>query len=121
MQSNVSLRDLREEDILILMEYWYGQPEFIASLGVDLAKLIPRTEREVQLKDLCQKIKTDNSFKAPVLAIDIGGKAIGMHSVNPLTPGEEGIFHAHIFDKSLRGREIAVYTYPRAAKIFMDR
>jgi RimJ/RimL family protein N-acetyltransferase len=47
-------------------------------------------------------------------------KAVGVHLINQIIPNESGVFHAHIWEKELRGQGIATKTYPMACKVFFD-
>ena len=48
-------------------------------------------------------------------------RPIGFHTLFPLTEGDSGIFHAHIWDASMRGQGIALQSYLLAGKVFMER
>lgn len=118
----IAVRDLTEADLPILMDYWFRSPAgFIESLGVDTNKLSSEPEF---VKSLTERIRA-NAGKFPsqlnALAITYAGRTIGQHSVNEIQPGESAIFHAHIFDPSMRRRQVGMTSYPLACQFFMNR
>lgn len=60
-------------------------------------------------------------MNTPVNANLYDGNPIGMHTMNPLIEGDYGVFHAHIWEPSLRRRGVGLHSYPKALKIFMER
>jgi RimJ/RimL family protein N-acetyltransferase len=62
-----------------------------------------------------------SSSKSNALVITYDGQPIGMHSINPLVEGDHGIFHAHIWDPKFRRRGLAMHSYPKACRVFVDR
>src|SRR5580700_2675440 len=93
----VTMRDLRESDIPAFLEYWYSQPTFVESMGVDLKKLPAKADREIQLKKMCQKNQNERDSKMTILTILFENQPIGSHTINELKIGESAIFHAHIW------------------------
>ncbi len=111
----ISLRDLSTEDIAPILNYWFRSPPgFVESMGVDLAKLPSEPEFAKNLQDKVGR-------PSHILIILYNGKAVGLHTVNPLTEGDFGIFHAHIWDPTIRRQGIGVVSYSLAIKAFIDR
>ncbi len=119
---SVSVRDLSEAEIPFVLDYWFRSPPgFIESLGADPTKL----PTEAQFADsLRQRIRVNETLavsKLSSLAILHAGHFVGFHSLNPLTEGDSGVFHAHISQPEFRRRGIAECSYPQACRIFLQR
>ena len=118
----VSVRDLSEEDIDQVTKYWYHSPPgFIEAIGIDPKKLLPEPDFANRLIEECKANRRLAASKLNVLTITYKGKAIGSHTIAPLVEGDHGIFHAHIWRSEMRRKGIAMITYPKAGRIFMER
>lgn len=118
----ILLRDLSEEDIPLVLNYWFRSPTgFIESIGVDIAKLPQEVEMEKTLTELCRENKKLPSSKLHALAIVYENQAIGVHTIHPLVENDFGIFHAHIWKPELRRQGLALVTYPKACLTFIRR
>jgi hypothetical protein len=118
----VAVRDLCEEDVGRLTNYWYHSPPgFIDAMGIDPKKLLPELEFHRAMIDECRANSLLGASKLRSLAITYKGKAIGSHAICPLEEGDHGVFHAHIWQPEMRGKGIARLTYPNACLIFMER
>jgi len=118
----VTVRDLSEEDVNEVTEYWYHSPPgFIEAMGIDPKKLLPEPEFARYLIEKCTANKLLAASKLNTLTITYKGKAIGSHTIDPLVEGDHGIFHAHIWNPEMRRKGIAMITYPKACWIFMER
>ena len=119
--SKISLRDFKVSDIPMVCDYWFRSPEgFIESRGVDFSKMPPEPEFHKNIKE---KVEDNQKAGRPdnALIILYDGKPVGMHTMFPLTPGEEGIFHAHIFFEKFRGKGVALISYRLACEEFFKR
>lgn len=119
---SVSVRDLSESDIPIVLDYWFRSPPgFIEALGADPTRL----PAEAQFGDtLRQRVRANEAVvpsKLSSLAILHDGQFVGFHNLNPLTEGDSGVFHAHIARPEFRGRGIALVSYSLACRVFMQR
>lgn len=118
----VSVRDLSEEDVDQITEYWFHSPPgYIEAMGIDPKKLLPEPEFAKYLIEKCTANRRLATSKLNTLTITYKGKAIGSHTIDPVIEGDHGVFHAHIWSPELRGKGIALITYPRACEIFMER
>ena len=118
----ISLRDISEQDIPLVLNYWYRSPPgYIESMGVDPAKLPSETLMEKGLRDKCRQNLELLTSKSSALVILYKGQPIGVHTLFPVTEGDSGIFHAHIWNPDLRRRGLAMHTYPMACQRFMRR
>jgi len=118
----IALRDLSEEDVPLVLDYWFRSPPgFIAAMGVDLSKLPQEAQMEKNLTERCRENKKLPSSKLHALAIVYEGEAVGVHTLHPIEEGDFGIFHAHIWKPELRRRGLCLHTYPRACRVFIQR
>lgn len=119
---DVVLRDFENKDIPALLNYIYRSPAgFIASIGVDETKLPPEAEDLKSLEETICASKQPGSPGPRILAIEVGGRTIGYHSVADMVPGAWGTFHASFWDGQFRGLGVGCLTYPRACAVFMER
>ena len=118
----VSVRDLSENEIPMILDYWFHSPPgFIEGMAVDPAKMPTEAQMEKNLREKVGENKKLPSSKLNALIICHDGQAIGMHTINPLIEGDHGIFHAHICNPEFRSRGLGMLSYPKACRIFIDR
>jgi RimJ/RimL family protein N-acetyltransferase len=118
----ITLRDLQPSDVKYILDYWYRSPPgFVEARGVDLAKLPLEVDMRKSLEDRITANQSLSISKMVALVFTYGGEAIGFHTMFPLTEGDSGVFHAHIWKPEMRGRGIGMHTYPRACRIYFDR
>lgn len=114
----VSVRDLSEEDVPYLTQYWFRSPPgYLESIGVDPKKLPSQETFESGLREKLQ----GPSSRLNALIILFDGRPVGFHTINPLIEGDHGIFHAHIWDKEVRRKGVASVSYPKACQTFFKR
>lgn len=120
--ARIALRDLLESDIPLLLDYWYGSdPAYFEAMGVDLGRMPPKDAFERTLRD---KIRANSAPGRPplnVVIVTYEGRPVGFHTVNPVIPGDHGIFHAHLIAPEMRGRGLGQHSYRLAARLFIDR
>lgn len=118
----VTVRDLAEADLPAVLDYWFRSPAgYIESLGVDLAKL-PDEPRFAE--SLLQRVRQNAGrvdSKLNSLAILYDQTFVGFHNLNPITEGDFGVFHAHIWRPEFRRRGIAERSYLLACRVFLER
>jgi RimJ/RimL family protein N-acetyltransferase len=119
---SVSVRDLTEADIPLVLDYWFRSPPgFIESLGADPMKLPAEAQFAESLR---QRLRTNAGrvrSKLTSLAILHEGRFVGFHNLNPLVEGDFGIFHAHVSRPEFRRRGVAACSYPQACRVFLLR
>jgi RimJ/RimL family protein N-acetyltransferase len=119
---SVSVRDLSEADIPLVLDYWFRSPPgFVESLGADPTKLPIETEFADTLGRRIRSNQGLASSKLNSLAILHEGRFVGFHNLNPLVEGDFGVFHAHIARPELRRRGVAECSYPQACRVFLQR
>lgn len=113
--SEVSVREFRLEDLPALVDYWLNTPEEVwIARGVDKSK-IPSRERHY---DGYQKAFAEKGGVPNQVTVLYRGQPIGTHLLNNLIQNESGLFHAHFWDESSRGKGIAVFSYLMACDVF---
>ncbi len=120
--SVIDVRDLEIGDLPHILNYWFRSPPgFVESIGVDLAKLPTEAEMKEHLtKRLEYNSKLDKS-NLNALVILHNKEPIGFHTLVPVTAGESGVFHAHIWRSDMRKKGIGYSSYPKACTLFMER
>src|SRR5262245_11046297 len=119
---DVSVRDMEISDLPKVLDYWFRSPPgFVEAMGVDWAKM----PAEAQMKDhLSRRLMVNQQLpksKLNALTISAAGRAIGFHTLVPVTEGECGVFHAHIWDSEIRRQGVAYQSYPLACLLFFER
>ncbi len=118
----ISIRDLSEKDIPLILDYWYRSPPgYIDSMGVDSSKLQPEPVFEKTLQEKCRQNPDPKTSKLNALVIDYENEPVGFHAINPVIEGNFGVFHAHLWKPELRGRGLAFHTYAMACRLFLKR
>lgn len=121
-QKLVSLRNITEADIPLLLNYWFHSPSgFIEGMGVDFKKMPTESEMKQTYLNRLAEMKINSEIKPAGVIITYDGKAIGMHSVVPFVEGDYGIFHAHIFNPDFRRKGLGMISYPKGCRLFMER
>jgi RimJ/RimL family protein N-acetyltransferase len=119
---SVSVRDLSEDEIPYVLDYWFRSPPgFVESMGADLAKLPEEPRFADALRDRVRKNRGEAVSNLSILTILHGDAPVGMHTLNPLVEGDYAIFHAHVWRPEMRGRGIAELSYPLACRLFLRR
>lgn len=114
----VSIRNIIPSDVPLIIKYFYHSPPgFIESIGVDPKKMGPPEEFERFMRE---RFATPEDKRTGVTIL-YNGEPVGQHSINPLVENDHGVFHAHIWDPSARGRGIGLQSYVLAGKLFVDR
>jgi RimJ/RimL family protein N-acetyltransferase len=119
---SVSVRDLSEADIPLVLDYWFRSPAgFIESLGADPTKLSAEAVFADSLRQRVRKNEGLARSQLSSLAILHDGEFVGFHNLNPLVEGDFGVFHAHISRPEFRRRGVAECSYPLACRVFLQR
>ncbi len=90
-------------------------------MGVDLKKMPLESEMKTNLTNKILENKKLAESKLNAVMVCYDGKPVGMHSVNPMVEGDYGIFHEHILDRDFRGKGLAMQSYPKACRLFIER
>jgi RimJ/RimL family protein N-acetyltransferase len=104
---NISVRELRESDIQLILGYWNNStPGHFVSMGVDVSKI---PAGEVLAERLREQLSLSfENKKAYCLIWEFNGRPIGHSNVNPIIFGEEAYMHLHIWEASTRRTGLGV-------------
>lgn len=113
--SNLSVRELTESDIPVLIRYWLeSDPAFLQGMGVDLDKMPVKEQWEQSLMEqLRQSIPDKKSY---CIIWEVDGIPVGHSNINKIQFGQEAYMHLHMWNPSLRqkgmGTELVLMTLP---------
>ncbi|CAN5361857.1 hypothetical protein BH11BAC1_BH11BAC1_14190 [soil metagenome] len=101
----LSVREIAARDLGLIADYWtLSEPDFLESMGVDLAKIPSREDLlEMLSQQLNQKYEDKKSF---AIIWELDGSAIGHCNINKIIFGNEAYMHLHLWDSSQRKRGI---------------
>lgn len=120
--SLIDVRDLELGDLQYILNYWFNSPAgFVESIGVDLAKMPTEIEMKEHLTKRLEVNSKLETSKLNALVILYGDKPIGFHTLVPVTAGDSGVFHAHIWQADMRKKGVGFYSYPKACMLFIER
>lgn len=115
MKAKLSVREIRESDILPLTDYWMlSDSAHLVSMGVDLAKMPSREELEGMLRQqLAMSYPEKKSYAIIWLADE---QPVGHSNINKIIFGEEAFMHLHLWNAAHRrqgfGTEFVKLTLP---------
>jgi RimJ/RimL family protein N-acetyltransferase len=100
-KKNISVREIEQKDIQQLADYWYkADAAYLAAMGVDVTRMPDRSQFIATLETQTALPYTEK--RAYALVWEVDGKAIGHSNLNPVTYGENGFMHLHIWDANIR-------------------
>ena len=115
MSSNLSVREIQEQDIKFIADYWLNSDaEHLKGMGVDLTKVPTR-------KQLTQMLEAQLQLPIPqkqsyCMIWEIDGKPVGHCNVNKIVFGEEAYMHLHLWHSGNRqkgqGTELVKMSLP---------
>ena len=96
MQQQLSVREIRESDIDLIIHYWLtAGDDYLTAMGVDLHKMPSKEEWQAMLT---AQIQLPYSEKKSYCTIwELNGKPIGHSNVNNISFGEQAYMHIHIW------------------------
>lgn len=101
MSSPLSVREMNEKDIALIVNYWlHSDPLHLQRMGVALAK-IP-TEAQLSQMLSSQLALPVEQKRAYCIIWQLDGNPIGHCNTNPTTYGEEAYMHLHIWMPDIR-------------------
>ncbi len=97
MQDNrISVREIEEEDIDLLIAYWLtADHDFLRGMGVDIKKLPDAVDFRRQLEDQLHAGYEEKKSYCIIWLLD--GNPAGHSNVNKIVYGEEAYMHLHIW------------------------
>jgi RimJ/RimL family protein N-acetyltransferase len=115
MNQLLTVRELAEADIKLIIDYWLNaDSEFLQGMGVDLNKLPAREQMKQFLSEqVSAPIEQKRSY---CLIWEMDGKPIGHCNTNPVVFGEDAFMHLHLWQENKRkkgsGVELVKQTLP---------
>lgn len=116
----LKVREIEDKDIDLIADYWLtSDPEFLISMGVDLAKLPTRLE----LKEmLTQQIDTPLQKKQSYALIwSIDGKPVGHCNVNQIEFGQHAFMHLHLWKEEYRKKGAGMVLLRKSVQHFFEK
>ena len=105
MPDNISVREITRNDLEPLADYWtQSDPEYMISMGVDLAKIPQRQELVDMLAHQLDQSYEEKKSYAIIWLID--GVPAGHSNINKIIFGEEAYMHLHIWNSANRRKGI---------------
>lgn len=117
--SSLNVRDLQKQDIPAIASYWSdSDPEFLKSMGVDLAKLHTKEKFTYMLEEqLKSPLKEKNSY---ALIWEVDGNDIGHCNVDKINFGKEAFLHLHIWKNDFRRKGVGSELLRRSLPYFFE-
>ncbi|MEP7253055.1 MAG: GNAT family protein [Ginsengibacter sp.] len=115
MKNNLSVREIKESDIPLIIDYWYdADDEFLVRLGVDVNKIPSRTSwHNMLLQQISQPYSKKKSY---CIIWEVDSNPAGHSNVNKIIFGKEAYMHLHLWHADSRqkgnGTEFVKKTLP---------
>ncbi len=115
MKNNLSVREIEESDIQLIIDYWYNADDvFLTNLGVDINKIPSQKGWQNMLRE--QIFQSYESKKSYCIIWLINGIPAGHSNVNKIIFGREAYIHFHLWNHEFRkighGTEFVKMTLP---------
>lgn len=110
---------MEQRDIPLIAAYWsQSNPDFMESMGVDLAKIPPAEE---MINKLNSQLKLPIKERSTFALIWLYKKeAIGHCNVNPFEFGKSGSMHLHMWEAALRQKGVGQHLVRQSALYFVE-
>ncbi len=103
--NNLSVRELKETDIPLIINYWQTTDEaFLASMGADINKIPAREDWEKMLAEQLSQSYMDKKSYCIIWLVD--NEPVGHSNVNKIIFGEEAYMHLHLWKSDKRQQGI---------------
>ncbi len=115
MKNKLSVREIRESDIRLIIDYWYHADDiFLINLGVDINKIPSKRAWHQMLFE--QISEPYNNKKSYCIIWQVDEVPVGHSNVNKIIFGKEGYMHLHLWNHESRkigyGTELVKMTLP---------
>ncbi|MBC5772645.1 GNAT family N-acetyltransferase [Pontibacter sp. KCTC 32443] len=101
MHSNLSVRELQEQDITLIADYWLkSDSEHLIGMGVDMAKLPTRQQLTQMLQAQLNAPLHEKQSYCVIWEVD--SQAVGHSNINKIMFGEEAYMHLHMWRSDIR-------------------
>lgn len=115
MKNNLSVREIQERDISLIIDYWLSADKlFLLNMGVDVSKMPSKEEwQNMLLEQIWQPYKDKKSYCIIWL---VNGVPAGHSNVNQIEFKQEAYMHLHLWKNEFRktgfGTELVKMTLP---------
>ena len=118
-ENELTVRELREDDISYIVQYWLGsEDDHLVGMGVDLAKM-PTEDGLTQM--LTSQINLSYPEKQSYCIIwELNGKAIGHCNINKIQFGEEAFMHLHLWNVPTRQKGMGLQLVKMSLPYFFN-
>lgn len=102
MEKNIlQVRELEQKDIDLVADYWYNaEDDYLKGMGVDTNLMPTREQFTGKLEEQLALPYTQK--RAYALIWELNGKPVGHSNLNPVTYGDAGSMHLHIWSSEMR-------------------
>lgn len=116
----LEVREIEENDIDLIADYWLkSDPDFLVSMGVDLAKRPTRLElRKMLAQQIEMPIKEKQSYALIWL---INGEPIGHCNVNQIEFGQQAFMHLHLWKQENRRKGVGMVLLRKSVQCFFEK
>lgn len=116
----LSVREMQASDIPHIIRYWLeSSPEYMQSLGVDMAKMPAKSDWE---QILSAQLTQDYPAKTSYCMIwEADGKPVGHSNVNKIVYGESAYMHLHLWPSDTRRRGWGLRLVQMTLPYFFER
>lgn len=107
MQEQLSVREMRESDILSIADYWLNsEKDYLLGMGVDLQKIPTRDQFSVFLTEqIALPYKKKSSY---AIIWELNGIAVGHCNVNKIDFGHAAFMHLHFWSQQNTSKGLGV-------------
>lgn len=115
MENNLSVREIQESDIPLIIDYWFNADDaFLTNLGVDINKIPSKKDWQNMLHE--QISQPYYSKKSYCIIWQVSGNPVGHSNVNKIVFRQEAYMHLHLWKNEFRkmgyGTELVKMTLP---------
>ena len=115
----VAIRDVEESDIETLVSYWHdSDPAYLASLGVNLAKLTSREQTRARFLSSLPGAQENPERATFVVTAD--GRPVAYTNLN-FRSMDEVYVHFHTLERGALVKGLVYFLFPEMLKIFFRR
>jgi len=117
--SHTSVREITFEDFDLIADYWLkSDPDFLISMGVDLAKV---PSREALINMLTEQLNLPLEQKQSYALIwEIDGKPSGHSNINGIEFGKHAMMHLHLWNSTNRKKGLGVELVKKSLPFYFD-
>ena len=101
LKNKLSVREIQDKDVKLIADYWFkANKEYLINMGVDIEKLPAREDFTAMLQTQLTLPYEEKKVYGVVWCVN--DEPIGHSNLNPLTYGDHGFMHLHIWNTDYR-------------------